>query len=205
MVADALYGPAGPQPALRVSVRLSMAIIAAALLAFILIRRCSLRRSNSCERTINGVEEEVWGGGGGEGYHQGVGIEDRENRGDESTIIPSHHGRGGGRYGSSTNIIIKADDDGNDNGIGCILLDLAMSGYHQQLQRQPRRQWLSWWSASSAAEVSCCDTEATPRISNCTAAHNTDLPCKRCSNINAFLPGIWQGGQFTSAKLMMSR
>ncbi len=38
-----------------------------------------------------------------------------------------------------TNIVNKADDNDNDDGIGCILLDLAMSGYHQRLQRQP--QW----------------------------------------------------------------
>ncbi len=77
-----------------------------------------------------------------------------------------------------TNIVNKADDDGNANGIDCILLDLAMSGYHQRLQRQPRRQWLSWF-ASSAAEVSCCDTEATPRISNHTAALRHGSPIRK--------------------------
>ncbi len=79
-VADAPSGLAGPRPALGVSVGLSMAVINAALLAFVLIRRRSFCRSNSRERTTGGVEEEEGGGGGGEGYHHGVGLEDGENR-----------------------------------------------------------------------------------------------------------------------------
>ncbi len=108
------------------------------------------------------------GGGGGGGYHHSVQLEDGKNRGDEIVIIPLHRGRGGRRHGSSTNIVNKADEDDYDK-IGYILLDLAILEYHQQLQRQPRRQWLSWL-VSSAAEVSCGDTGATPKISNCTAA-----------------------------------
>ncbi len=57
-VVDMPSGPAGPRPALGVSIGLSMAIIAAALLAFVLIRQCSLHRSNSCKRTTDRVEEE---------------------------------------------------------------------------------------------------------------------------------------------------
>jgi hypothetical protein len=178
-----------------VSVGLStMAVVAAALLAFVLaIRRRSRRSSNSREEEEwggGGVEEEE--GGGGAGYHNDVGFEDGENRGDESTIIPSRRGRGGGRRygGSNPDIVNKAgaddddddDDEGDEGEIGCISLDLAMSGYHPRPpQRQPRRQWLSW-SASSATEVSRCDTEATPRMSNRTAARGYGSPPMRTSS-----------------------
>ncbi len=61
-VADAPSGPARPRPALGFSVGLLMAVIAAAMLAFVLIRQCSLRGSNSCKRMTDGVEDEEWGG-----------------------------------------------------------------------------------------------------------------------------------------------
>ncbi len=118
LVADVPSGMAGPRPALGVSIGLSMAVIPAALLAFVFIRQCSLHRSNSCKRMANGVDEEEWGGGSGGGYHHGVGLKNGENRGDESKIIPLRHGRGVRRYGSSTNIVNKADNNDEDNRIG---------------------------------------------------------------------------------------
>ena len=81
-------------------------------------------------------------GGGGR-------VEEGENRGDKSMIIPSRRGRGGRRYVSSTGIVNKADDNNHDDGICCISLDLAMLGYHYH-QRQPRRQWPSWLASSMA-------------------------------------------------------
>jgi hypothetical protein len=200
-VADAPSCPAGPQPALGVSVGLSIAVIAAALLAFVLIIRRSLRRSNSRERTTDGVEEEEWGVEGGEGYHHGVRLEDGENRGDESAIIPSRRGREGGRYGSSTNIVSTADDDGDDNGIGCISLDLAMSGYHQRLQRQPRRQWLSWSGPRPPGRKSLVAIRRRRRgYPIIPPLANTDLQCERRDNDNALTAGNMARGTIQECK-----
>jgi hypothetical protein len=108
--------------------------------------------------------------------------------------MPLRCGRGGRKYGSLTNIVNKADGNGNDDGIGCIFLDLAMSaGYHQWLQQQPRQQWLLWL-ASFMAKVSCCNTEATPRISNLSAAHQHGSPMQKTRQQQCLLAGNMASG-----------